>query len=194
MNIAFKDDFGANYRADVVSSPACPGLRFCYPGAIEGGRVDGIGIEFFPDEGEAWFASFSNGDISPNAISFAGSTPSRNKALVISKGEGYVVDATNPREWFELPVRPVMGVLCLPHHRVIIVWDFVRMVCVDTKGIRWRTPSVSWDGIKNVTQDGEHVVAKVWDAPTSSFTTARIAIADGALDGGSSPELIGVGR
>jgi hypothetical protein len=193
MSIAFKNDFGANYRAQVVSWPTRPSRCFSYPGAIEGGRVDGVGIEFTPDGGEVWFASFSSGDISPNAISFAGSTPSRTKALVISKGEGYVVDAINPQEWFELPLRPVMGVLCLPHDQVIVVWDFVRMVCVDN-GIRWRTPSVSWDGIKEVAHDGQQIVAKIWDAPTSSFGTVRIAIADGALNGGSSPELIDIVR
>jgi hypothetical protein len=85
-----------------------------------------------------------------------------------------------------------MGVLSLPHREVVIAWDFVRMVCLDDKGVRWRTPSISWDGIKDVAQDEDHVVAKIWDSPASKFKAVRIAIADGALNGGSSPELYGV--
>ncbi|MPM97473.1 hypothetical protein SDC9_144646 [bioreactor metagenome] len=190
MSILFKNEFVANYHANVVGGLSSLEHRFCYPGATKGGRVNGIGIEFYSDGGEAWFGSFAEGDISPNAVSFAGTTPALSKALVIAKGEGYLVDVGNPEDWFELTVRPVMGVLCLPHFDSILAWDFVRMICVDSKGIRWRTPSISWDGIKDVVLDNNDIVAKVWDAPTSTFQTARIAIADGTVNGGSSPELV----
>lgn len=165
---------------------------FCFPGAIKSGRVEGIGIEFVPEHGEPWYGSFSRGDLSPNAVSFAGDLPAKTKAVVVSRGEGYVVDAERPSEWYELPLRPVMGVLNSREHGVCIVWDFVRMMCLDQSGTRWKTPSISWDGIGRVAVEGTHVVAEVWDSPNSCFGTARIALNNGKVTGGSSPEMLRV--
>src|SRR5690349_17740413 len=147
MNIVFQGYFEANFRAKLVDTPSRPGRIFCYPGAFEGGFVEGVKIEFFPENQSPWFGSFASGNISQNAASYAGNTPCPNRALVVAKGEGYLIEPASPRNWTEVPLRPVMGILCLPKNKALIIWDFVRMACIDGKGIRWRTPSISWDGI-----------------------------------------------
>lgn len=149
MSRNFEDNFGASYQANVVTEPDCARLGLSYPGAVKGGWVDGIGVEFFPKQGEPWFGTFASGNLSRNAVSFAGSCPDKDRAIVISKGEGYLVNAFHPNEWEEIPLRPLMGIESDSKQQVVVVWDFARVLCIDNDGIRWKTPSISWDGIKD---------------------------------------------
>jgi hypothetical protein len=193
MSKNFLNMFGAAFHAERVSEPGCSEKKICYPGAIIDALVEGIGIEFFPDNGESWFATFASGDMSPNAASFAGTHPNKSHAVIVSKGEGYVVNVSNPADWEELSIRPIMGVAVGKSAEVIVLWDFIRMLCLDETGVRWKTPSISWDGIKDVSVLDDCVQATIWDAPTSKNVIAKIAIADGSLLGGaSSPELLGI--
>ena len=183
----FEDQFGASYHAGVVTEPECAQLSLCYPGAMKGGWVDGLGVEFYPQEGGPWYGTFARGNLSKNAVSFAGSCPDRIRAMVISKGEGYLVNVGQPNECEEIPLRPVMVVKSDTDRQIIIVWDFCRMLCIDQNGIRWRTSSISWDGIKDVTVHGNEIRASVWDAPNSCFSTAFINLVTGIVNGGKCP-------
>lgn len=187
MSNQFEDHFGASYHASVVTEPEHSQLGLCFPGAVKGGWVDGLGIEFFPRHGEPWYGTFARGNLSKNAVSFAGSCPDKIRAIIISKGEGYLVNVDQPKEWEEISLRPLMGVKSDADQRIIIVWDFVRMLCIDQNGIRWRTSSISWDGIKDVTVHGNEIRASVWDAPNSCFSTATIHLATGNVSGGKCP-------
>lgn len=73
---------------------------------------------------------------------------------------------------------------------VNVVWDFVRMVCIDCHGVRWKTHSISWDGIKDVFIRNGEVHANIWDAPNSCFNAARVNLDNGSVIGGSCPPLI----
>jgi hypothetical protein len=189
----FHNVFNAGFHAERLPEPICSNITFCYPGAIPDARVDGVGIEFFPGNGDPWFATFARGNISPNSANFAGAHPNGTHAIVVSKGEGYIVNVSDPIDWKEIPILPIMGVLADELAGVVILWDFVRMICLDKTGIRWKTPRISWDGIKGVSLDEGRVQATIWDAPTSKYVTAYVAIANGELLGGaSSPELMGL--
>lgn len=193
MNKTFLNIFKASYHAECVSEPVCSEKIFCYPGAIPNAHTKGVGVEFFPDNAEPWFATFANGDISPNAITFAGTHPNKSHAVIISKGIGYIVDSSNPEDWEELTIQPIMGVAVDEQANILVLWDFIRMICLDEKGVRWKTPSISWDGIKDVTIIGDCIQATIWDAPASKNAITNIAIKDGKLLGGaSSPELLGI--
>jgi hypothetical protein len=187
MSKPFEDHFVASYHASVVTEPECAQMSLCYPGAVKGGWVDGLGVEFFPKEGEPWFGSFARGNLSKNAASFAGSCPDKTRAIVISKGEGYLVNVGQPSEWEAIPLRPLMGVKSDSERQIIIVWDFVHMLCIDQSGIRWKTGSISWDGIRDVTVHGDEIRASVWDAPNSCFSTATIHLVTGIVSGGKCP-------
>ncbi len=193
MNSEFQNTFNALFRAWRASDPDCSKAIICYPGAIADARVEGVSVEFFPDSGDPWFGTFQNGDLSPNSVSYSGAHPNRTHAVVVSKGEGYIVNVFNPPEWEEIPIRPIMGVLVDELAGVMIAWDFVRMICLDRTGVRWKTPSISWDGIKDVSLAEGCVQATIWDAAASKEIVAKVAIADGKILGGAaSPELIGI--
>lgn len=190
MNNLFKDNFGARFHADLVSAPESAKTQVCFPGAIQGGWVEGLGVEFFPEDGPPWYGSFARGDLSRNAVNFAGSCPDKTSALIVAKGEGYIVSSSDPKQWSELPLRPVMGVIADAGEELIVVWDFVRMVCIDCHGVRWKTHSISWDGIKDVFIRNGEVHANIWDAPNSCFNAARVNLDNGSVIGGSCPPLI----
>ncbi len=102
-----------------------------------------------------------------------------------------MVNVENPTEWTELPLIPIVGVVSDTEQQVMIVWDFVRMLCIDQTGIRWKTPSISWDGISDVTINGSFVHATVWDSPGGQYSTAEVDIKTGCVTGGkSSPDQL----
>lgn len=186
MSKLFEDTFGASYHASVVTEPDYALLILCYPGAVEG-LVEGLGVKFFPREGVPWYGTFASGSLSRNAVSFAGSCPDKVRAIVISKGEGYVVNVDQPDDWSSIPLLPVMGVVSDAEQQVIIAWDYIRMLCIDQNGIRWKTRRISWDGIKDVTVHSNEIRASVWDPPKGCFRAATIDLATGTVTSGLNP-------
>ncbi|MEX2112621.1 MAG: hypothetical protein WD845_05510 [Pirellulales bacterium] len=183
----FSNRFAAAYHADVIAAPVRSTKRYCYPGAIENGEVHGIGVEFQPIGLEPWFATFAAGSISPNAVNVALYHPNPSEALVVSRGDGYVVDVSDPTRWSEVPRRPIMGLISIEEMGTIILWDFTKFVAIGADGIRWTTPHLSWDGIREVRREEDHLVGEVWDATKSSWARTSIAISDGSFEGGASP-------
>lgn len=110
--------------------------------------------------------------------------------MIVSLGDGYLVDPENPDLWQTLPLQPVKGVLVDVPLGVIVLWDFIRFVCIDREGVRWRTPSLSWDGFRDVEIVEGVVVASAWDASLNARRKLQIAIGDGTAIGGASPELV----
>ena len=191
----FDQSFKHNYECRLIESPPMDGSqKYCYPGGIAGGWVHGIGVEITPHSNtEMWIGSFANGEISPNAVSGVFSHPSPNKLLVIARGDGHVVNVDVPTDYVWLDkVVPIMGALPLPNAGLIVLNDFVRLTALGPKGIAWRSPCLSWDGlaIENVA-DGV-IYGFGWDSPNNCNVPFEVNALSGAFKGGASPELLGI--
>jgi len=173
--------FKANYKAELTSNPQKARKVLCFPGAIEDAWVDGIGVEFFPNDNEAWYGTFASDELSPNAVSLLQVLPDTQNALVVSAGAGYVVNVHNPKKWSEIPVRPIMGVLTDHANCAVYIWDFVRFICLGAEGLRWKTDRISWDGIEDVHVNGNILDALVWNAPKKMYDRIEINTKTGSL-------------
>lgn len=185
----FDDGMVAHYEADVTDAPVAAAKLYSYPGAVENGQVRGLGVEFYGDGVEPWFATFAAGRISPNAANVAMHHPDPWKACIVSKGEGYIVNVLHPSDWATVPLRPIMGALPIPDKDVLVFWSFTRFLAIGVDRVLWETPHLSWDGIRNVRFQENHLTAEVWDAPSSAWIQAAIQIGNGSSSGGSSPDL-----
>ncbi len=185
----FKANKNTNYDAEITLDSEESNVVYCYPGAVKGGYVDGLEVKFRPPNGAAWLGTFAQGKISPNAITFAGSDPSGSKAIIVSRGSGYIVDVCNPEKWSPIAVEPIMGILYHEELEIIILWDFISMMCIDSDGIRWTTDSISWDGIRNVKVDKGCITLDVWSAPDRCFRNATVQVSNGYVNGAQSPHL-----
>lgn len=177
------------YSVELRSAPLSASAEWCFPGAIKGAFVKGLSIEFILENHEAWFGSFEAGSISPNAANGFFRHPDPWKACVVSSGQGYVLDVRNPSDWSEIDLRPIMGVVEHAEAGVLILWDFTRFAAMGADGLRWKTPSISWDGIKDVRVSGDLIVSSVWDAATSKFCQVEVNANTGEFVGGASPQI-----
>jgi hypothetical protein len=155
-------------------------------------QVKGSIFEIAPysDGCDLWVGTFASGDLSPNALTGVYSHPSPKHLLVVAKGEAYIVNVDNPLEHDHLKLIPVMGVVQVPGEEVTVLYDFTRLEAYGVSGRRWQTPSLSWDGLRNVTNDGKFVVGEGWDSPNNLWVPFRVDARDGSFFGGASPELL----
>jgi hypothetical protein len=162
---------------------------YCYPGGVVGGWVEGPILEIVPhaDNGDAWIGSFACGDLSPNALTGVYTLPSPHKVLVIARGEAYIVNIENPLEYEHLNILPVMGAIPITDAGLIVLHDFTRCDGYDSTGRRWGTPSISWDGLRDVLYDGKLIVGEAWDSPNDAWIAFSVDPSDGSFTGGASP-------
>lgn len=189
----FEQSFSTSYHVDFPDSPGDSGFKvYSYPGAVEDSWVKGVVCDIYPKNHEPWEACFSSGKISPNAIDFCCSHPNSERLCVVSKGEGYIINTESPSEWESIPLNPIMGALVDKDHGMIVFHDFTRFISINEAGIVWKTPSVSWDGIKNAFIKEGFIYAEIWNAPINKNTVVKINLENGKHEGGSSPEILGI--
>ncbi len=192
MTVAFEKTFYPRFDVLFKDEPSKSVSVYCYPGAVEDGFVDGVSLELIPQKGESWFGSFAEGEVSQNAVSVVIAMPDRTSVLVISRGEAYIVDTSNPRNWEHLALIPVMGWTVSKTRELVLLWDFSRVVAYGVSGIVWKTPSISWDGVSNVAINKDDAIFNVWNAPIESHQTATVNLRTGVVKGGTSPELLDI--
>ena len=180
---------GEFYSARVLKEEEIDRVGLTYPGLVHDAWVKGLGVEIVPAEGTSWIARFASSQLSPNALTVGLYHPNPRKLCVLAGGAGYEVDVEERTNWALIPLSPIMGVIATAEKRAFIFWDYSRLslMCVD--GIVWTTPPISWDGVSNVSLDGDRIVADVWDAPTGKTTKGVVRLQDGSVLAGSSPEL-----
>jgi hypothetical protein len=107
--------------------------------------------------------------------------------LVVAQGIAYVVSAQDPQDWGELPMRPVMGV-CVSHKtRSVALFDYSKILVLTSDGNEWQTPSLSWDGLKDVNEIDGKIFGKGWDASTGKMVEFEVDIVARKCIGGASP-------
>ena len=183
MNDIFDTTFAPRFTVTFGNEPMCSVVEYAYPGATEGGFVQGISFEIIPENRNPWFASFAQGVISPNAVSAVIAMPDKTNALVISKGEAYIVDTNDPMQWTHLQFLPVMGWQVVIKYDLVLLWNFSCVLALGSGGVLWKTPSISWDGLKLMMLDDREAIFEVWNAPTDSKELVRINLETGAMLG-----------
>jgi hypothetical protein len=181
------------YECKLVDAPPTGGVpMYCYPGGIVGGWVRGVGVEITPHStAECWIGSFADGSLSPRAASGAFSHPCPNKLLVVAKGDGYVVNVNDPREFSRIDRSlPIMGVIPLPDAGVIVLYDFTGMVAIGAGGIVWETPRLSWDGLTIEGVLSGVIRGTGWDSANNCNVHFEVIASSGECKGGASPQLL----
>lgn len=184
---SFANARGSRYTARMLLGDAANSPGLTYPGLVRHAWVDGPAVEIMPADGEPWVARFANADLSPNGITVGLYHPCESKLCAVARGAGYVIDVENPVDWTTIPIMPIMGGLVVEQLNLLVFWDFSRFVALGRAGIRWCTGSVSWDGIENVSWQGNELTAEVWDAPFDRTMRAVVNLSDGRVLAGAAP-------
>lgn len=76
------------------------------------------------------------------------STPVPDQLCVVSGGQAYVVDTVRAITALEIPALPVREVRQVPEHGLLLFADFTTLTAIDATGVRWSTPTVTWDELR----------------------------------------------
>jgi hypothetical protein len=191
MTIKFNDFFGQHeFHAEAISGDedAAQIATFCYPGAISEAWVPGVAIRVSGITGGSWIGYFLQGKESPNGAELCCAHPDGKHIVVVSRGTPYIVNAADPKDWKEIPIRPVLGYCVAENEGVLILYDYTKVVGLCANGNTWSTLSLSWDGLRSVRAVNGVVEGEGWDASKSAYVPFRIEINTGKSTGGASPQ------
>jgi hypothetical protein len=187
----FDARFPADYHCEVLDElPNRASPRWYFPGGTQVGGRAGLIVGVQPALGDEWVGVFAFGDVSRRGVNAVLSMPNPQQVCVISRGEGYIVDAVSAREIEAISMIPILGVVPAPAKALWLMHDFSRVRAYGRDGLVWSTPALSWDGIEILEVTDTELRGTAWDSPNHKHVPFAIDLATGAYEGGASPELI----
>lgn len=114
------------------------------------GHREGLVVCFNPETGEAWVGNFRRGYGGWEGVLVY---PDGKHAIVVSSGEGYVVDP-GTRELVHVFAHSIQYAIELPHLQAVVFWNGLMFEAIRSDGIWWTSPRVSWDEVRAIKVDG----------------------------------------
>ena len=145
-------------------------------------------LEVTAESGESWIGRFRAGYYDPNAITAVCALPDPTKLCVVCAGQAYIVPVSDPGEWEDGAVFPVMDVRAAPERDMVLLADFIRIAAYTREGLAWRSARLSFDGLRITDITDAEVRGCGWSAPEGKEVEFRVDLATGAHQGGASPE------
>jgi hypothetical protein len=182
----FDNTFRRNYELHVQPNlDGQEGVRFYFPGALTVGGRDGVTIKVVPQEGPAWIGTFAFGGLRRNEAKALFTTPEVGKLLVVSRGAGYFVSASDPREWKPALTVPTTDVRSIHDRGLIVLASFTDLLAYNEKGLAWRTKRISWDDLKLLSTSANEIKGEFWDLQTEATQQFAVDLATGSVEGGA---------
>lgn len=115
-----------------------------------GGHSEGLVVKFYPIAKDAWVGNFQPGSGGWQGVV---EHPNEQHLIVVSGGQGYVVDPETHQLVSLLP-GDIQHVVSLPELGAIVVSDGLSFEAIKSSGVWWRSPRISWDKIRNIKVEG----------------------------------------
>jgi hypothetical protein len=184
------ENFGSNFKVKGLTEIK-PGYKvYYYPTGTQDGGRDGTIVEVNVSNGNKWIAIFAYGDVTNRGYTGILTMPSIDQFCVVSRGNGFVVTATNPKAWFEVDCVPVMDVVISKNRNLIIFASYTELVAYGINGIVWTTDRLSFDGLKIVSQNDDFVIGEYFDIRSNRMETFRVNLLDGSHSNSLGPVRI----
>jgi hypothetical protein len=137
---------------------------------------EGFVVEIFPENERSWVGNFGPG---LSNFSAAFEHPDGRHVLVISNGQGYVVEPSTRRLVGEVG-GAIIGVTELSDPPSLLLnHQGIAFERVGPHGRLWRTRRLSWDGFKDVQISAETISGLGWAAPTDTWEPFEVDIRSG---------------
>lgn len=190
QHFRFEFVFPQHYEIKLLSSapPVHPLEKlYHYPVELEEGDRAGAYVRVVPQGKTPWTGFFALGFDADQAISAICSCPDPDSFCAIVGGYAYVVQASNPEQWFRIEQRPVTALRILIEQRQILFAGFHSITALGARGIQWTTERLSWEGISLGEIAGDRLQGKGWDAITDKEVPFEVDLKTGKHSGGARP-------
>lgn len=161
---------------------------FYFPSAAGAPGPGSIFLEVWPSAGPRWFGTFADG-AGPSSFSAVFSAPHEDHLCVVSKGSGIIVDSRQPASFVPIDLFPIVEVRVVLDPKLLVFVSLTRIAAYDRDGKRWKTPDLSWDGLRVTSQSSRTIEALAWDVVTDRHVNVFVDLETGQFTGGASPSL-----
>ncbi len=175
------DSLGFEARYEVVTEVGIPpaGEPLWFP-ATGRRSADGLVIRVAPEVGPAWTGVFGGGGGSMSGVL---GTPRAGSLLVVSRGDGCMVPADDPRAFERVPL-PVVEVHAAHGHGLLLLVSWTGVLAYGEDGLRWTSKRIADDGVSITGIAGGRAEGRAWSSPRQEWAPFSLDLATGRHEGG----------
>ena len=141
-----------------------------------GTHTEGFAVKFHTSDGREWMGNFVAGN---EGFSTALDHPKRKWVVVISGGQGYVVDPETEAQ-VETLDSTIQDVIPCPEIGGLIFGNGLWFVAIGPDGLLWRTRRIAWgDGVQNVRIENSLLLGEAFDPMSDSWTPFEVDVQSG---------------
>ncbi len=146
-----------------------------------GTHREGFVVKFVPDRGASWIGNFQPGLTSLHGVY---RHPNRHHLLVVSGGQGYVVDPET-RALIQTVGGAIQSVHIHADHELLLLdHQGIAFEAIGRTGRAWRTRRLSWDGFGDLKIGRNEIVGKGWNAVDKRWQPFSVDVRTGRSSGG----------
>jgi len=168
----------------LIETPNTASPHYYFPGASTKGGQDGILVGVRPERGQAWLGTFAFGQVTPKGVTGVYTTPDPRRVCVVSRGEGYLVNATAPTEWEAIRATPIIDVRSILARLLIVFADYTTLFAYGQTGIVWKTKRLTWDSMEITEVTDAFIKGEFWDIRREATANFTVDLATGLHQGG----------
>jgi hypothetical protein len=143
-----------------------PARQFVYPKQTEDIERGALEIMVRPVSGDPFLAIFALGFADPAAPTGLWSCPDPDWLCAVAGGYAYLLNTSQPEEFWQIEYRPVLQVRSLPEHRMLIFAGHHSLLAWGTHGESWHTERLSSEGVEITRIEGNRLEGVGWDLIT----------------------------
>jgi hypothetical protein len=192
MKPQFRFDFSFphTYQARLLDAP--PPVHpleklYHYPTELEEGDRAGAYVRVLPSAAAAWSGFFALGFDSAHVANAVFSCPDPESLCVVAGGYAYVVNSSNPAQWFQIEQRPVTEIRALLDLNLLVFIGFTSITALGVTGIAWTTGRLSWEGVRVNNIADATLEGHGWDAIGDREIPFTVDLKTGEHTGGARP-------
>jgi hypothetical protein len=147
----------------------------------QGAHREGLVVEFQSSKGKRWIGNFQPGFCGADNVV---KHPNDQFFMVISLGQGYLVNPDNPKEknYFGGYIQHIIE---LPQFLSVVFGNGIAFVCIGRSGLLWKTKRISWDGMQNLRVVGQQLSGESWSPIDNKWIPFELDLVTGKCNGGS---------
>ncbi|UFZ03880.1 hypothetical protein LQG66_32570 [Bradyrhizobium ontarionense] len=166
-----------------------PGLPAYGPPAISFPKSDvptfreGLVVRFQPEQsepgGDPWVGNFLRGSTDYDRVL---AHPNGREAIVVSGGQGNIVDAETRSVTASLG--DLTQLVPLDALGLVLVQGLTDFMAIGAEGVRWQSPRISWDGFRKVSVEDHRLFGEAYSAAGDDWFPFTLDLATGACTDG----------
>lgn len=190
MMLGERESFLHNWKAEVLARPPliAPARQFTYPLQIAG-EEDALArgallVQVQPACGGTFLATCALGFSDPAMPTGIWACPNPREMCAVAGGYAYIIDTAEPRQFTQIPLKPVSEVLVIEERGLLLFVGFHALVAWGAEGQAWQTARLSWEGIRVTGIEGDALRGLGWDMQTDRELEFSVDLRSGEHSGG----------